>query len=401
MSKRILVVDDSATMRDMLTQYLQTADYLVATASSRAQALEILKTERYDVIVTDLNMPEMDGFGLIQSISELDWDPGLIIVSHQDERALYSARELALAYSVNLLGVLTKPIDKGLLLSTLNDVASMRDTDKKGAETVLIESEFIRGLLTDGLAPVFQPKLNLKTRKVAGAEVFARWRAPGGGLLGAGAVLRIAEEKGFMDVLTYRMMELALEQQGRWHRQGQDVKIAINVSSENLRKEDFADIVLGLTDQFDVKPGMVRLELSESDFHVDERVPLEVLSKLKAAGVGLSLDDFGAGFASLVRLKTIPFDELIVDREFVGRALEDKMARIILESAIDLAHKLDLSCNCEGIEDTAHLKMVQDLGADTAQGYLIGKPMAPEEFLIWSEDFNDGVLTIPGLNIAE
>ena len=398
MSKRILVVDDSATMRDMLSQYLQAGDYLVACATSGAQALDILKTERFDVIVTDLEMPELDGFALIRSISELDWDPAVILFTQHDQRTLHSARELAMAYSVNLLGTLTKPIDKEQLLLTLNEVAKTRSSARQGTETVLAETEFMRGLMTDGLAPVFQPKVNLATGEVEGAEVFARWRAPGGGLLGANAVVRVAREKGYMDVLTYRMLELAMEQQGKWVREGQDIQLSINVSSENLRKEDFADVVSGLADQFGVNPKKIRLELAESDFHVDERVPLEVLSRLHLRGFGLTLDDFGTGFASLIRLHSIPFDELVVDREFIGRAAEDKIARTILESAIDLSHKLELRCACEGIEDLTQLEMVKSLKADVAQGYHIAKPMAPDEFLIWIEDYKDGVEKIEGLN---
>jgi len=396
-SKRILVVDDSATMRDILTQYLKAGDYMVATASSGMQALELLRTEQYDIIITDLEMPEMDGYGLIRSIAELDWDPAIILVTHHDERTMHSARELAMAYSVNLLGTLTKPIDRDLLLSTLNEVADTRSADLAGSETVLAEAEFMRGLLTDGLAPVFQPKMCTKTGELVAAEAFARWKAPGGGLLGAGAVIRVAREKGYMDVLTYRMLELALEQQGRWKREGQEVPLSINVSSENLRKEDFADVVSGLAEQFDVDPKMVRLELTESDFQIDERVPLEVLSRLNLRGFGLALDDFGTGFASLMRLQTIPFNEVIVDREFINRALKDRVPRIILESAIDLAHKLELTCTCEGIEDEEHLKLVTELGADVVQGYHIGKPMSPDELLIWLEDYRDGVVSIEGL----
>ena len=398
MSKRILVVDDSVTMRDMLTRYLQSGDYMVSTANSGDQAVDLLKTEHYDVIITDLEMPGMDGYGLIRSISELDCDPAIILVTQHDERTLHAARELAMAYSVNLLGTLTKPLNKDLLFATLNEVASTRSASYSGSETVLAESEFMRGLMTDGLAPVFQPKIELETGKIAGAEAFARWRAPGGGLLGAGAVVRVAKEKGYMDVLTYRMLELALEQQGKWKREGKIVPLSINVSSENLRKEDFADVVSGLADQFGVDPEMVRLELSESDFQVDERVPLEVLSRLHMRGFGLTLDDFGTGFASLMRLQSIPFNEMIIDREFIGRAKDDKIARIILESAIELSHKLGLQCTCEGVESEAHLTLVRDLKADFIQGYHIGKPMSPDELLIWIEDYDDGVLKIPGIN---
>ena len=399
MSKRILVVDDSATMRDLLMRYLQTDGYMVAGADSGEQALDILKTERYDVIVTDLKMPGMDGFGLVHAISELDWDPAVILLSGQDARALQSAREMALAYSVNLLGTLSKPIDKGMLLSMLETVADTRDKSGAGTETLLAESEFMRGLMTDGLSPVFQPKLDLKTTTLAGAEVFARWRAPTGGYLGAGAIVKVAREKGFMDVLTYRMIELAMQQQGRWRKQGQEIVLSINVTGENLRKPDFADMVAGLAEQFEVAPAMVRLEVTEADFDIDSKTPLEVLSKLGELGFGLALDDFGTGFASLLRLREIPFDEVVVDRIFVTRAKEDETARIILQAAIELAHKLNLRCTCEGVEEEAQLAIVRELGADLAQGYLLGKPMSADEFLIWVEDFKDGVLDIPGLKV--
>ena len=387
-------------MRDMLTQYLQASDYLVATAISGAQAFELLKTERYDIIITDLEMPEMDGFALIRAVADLDWGPGLVLMTQHSERALHSARELALAYSVNLLGTLSKPIDRDTLLKTLNEVAETVSSAGagSGSEVVLAEAEFMRGLMTDGLSPVFQPKLNVQNGELIGVEAFARWKAPGGGLLGAGAIVRVAEEKGYMDVLTYRMLELALEQQGKWKREGHEIKLSINVASENLRKEDFADVVSGLAEQFEVDPKMIRLELSESDFHVEERIPLEVLSRLYLRGFGLALDDFGTGFASLMRLQSIPFDELIIDREFISRALADDTARIILDAAVGLAHKLKLTCTCEGIENQEQLLLARELGADVVQGYLMAKPMSPEEFLIWAEDYKAGTLSIPGFS---
>jgi len=396
-SKKILVVDDSATMRDVLTHHLQSGDYMVSTAFSGEQALEILKTEHFDVIITDLEMPGLDGFALIRAISELDFDPGIILLSQHDPRVLQSAKELAMAYSVNVLGMLTKPIDRDHLLSTLNEVANTRSGVEAATETVLAESEFMRGLMTDGLSPVFQPKLDLKTGSIVGAEVFARWRSPSGGFLGASAVIKVAREKGYMDVLTYRMLELAMQQQGKWRKQGQEIALSINVSSENLRKTDFADVVSGLADQFEIDPGMVRLEVTESDLDVDTRVPLEVLSRLHMRGFGLALDDFGTGFASLLRLKKIPFHELVIDRQFVARMGDSETARIILETAIELSHKLKLNCTCEGVETEEQLAIVKELGADYAQGYLFGKPMSADEFLIWMEDFEDGVITLPGL----
>lgn len=397
MSKRILAVDDSSRLQETLAGQLPTVDFLVAGAVGGSQALDILKTERFDVVVANHNMTDFDGFALIEAITTLNYSPSIILVCDDDPMTRQKIRDHAMAYSVDLLGALSPPITRELLISTLLDVANLGGSDIEGARSGLAESEFMRGLMTDGLSPVFQPKVNLRNGKVSGAEAFARWNAPGGGLLGAGAVIKVAREKGYMDVLTYRMLELALQQQGKWRREGKDVPLSINTSSENLRKADFADVVSGLAEQFGVDPSMVRLEVTEADFEVDERVPLENLGRLHARGFGLGLDDFGAGFAPLMKLQSIPFDELVVDRTFLTRAGENETARIIFEAAVDLAKKLKLTTTVEGVETEAQLSLAKQVGADIVQGYLIGKPMSAQEFLIWIEDYEDGVLVIPGL----
>ncbi len=397
MAKRILAIDTTASLQDTLAGYLSSSEFLVAGAAGGDQARDILKTEHFDVVVAAHQLADMDGFALIEFIATQERRPSIILISDDDPMVRHKIRDHAMAYSVNLLATLSAPVDGELVKAALRDVASLGGGDAEGAQTSLAETEFMRGLMTDGLSPVFQPKINLRNGKVVGAEAFARWNAPGGGLLGAGAVIKVAREKGYMDVLTYRMLELALQQQGKWRREGKDVPLSINTSSENLRKADFADVVSGLAEQFGVDPSMVRLEVTEADFQVDERVPLENLALLHARGFGLSLDDFAAGFAPLMQLKVIPFDEIVVDRTFLVRAGEDGVAKIIFEAAIDLARKLKLSCTVEGVETETQLKMAKDMGADYAQGYFIGKPMSASEFLIWIEDYEDGVLVIPGL----
>lgn len=398
MSKRILAIDDTSRLQETLTGYLPSLDFLVAGAVGGEQAHDILQTERFDAVIANHQLAELDGFSLIELVSSLNRAPAIILVCDDDPLVRQKIRDHAIAYSVNLLGTLSPPIDRDLLISTLSDVAQLGGSDSEAAHTGINETEFMRGLMTDGLSPVFQPKINIKTGKVMGAEALARWSAPGGGLLGAGAVVKVAREKGYMDVLTYRMLELAMQQQGKWRREGKDVALSINTSSENLRKTDLADVVSGLADQFGVDPAMVRLEITEADFQVDDRVPLENLSRLHARGFGLGFDDFGAGFAPLMRLKSIPFDEIVIDKTFLARAEEDKTARIILETAIELAHKLGLFATVEGVETEAQLRLAKELSADVVQGYYIGKPMSASEFLIWIEDYEDGVLVIPGIN---
>lgn len=265
MSKRILAVDDSSQLQETLTGFLPSLDFLVAGALGSKQAFDVMQTERFDVVISAHRLADSDGFKLIEKVSGLEYSPSIVLVADNDPLELQRIREHALAYSVDLLAVLSPPIQRELLVSALSDVANLSGADLESARSGVAESEFMRGLMTDGLSPVFQPKVNLRNGKVVGAEAFARWNAPGGGLLSAGAVIKVAREKGYMDVLTYRMLELALQQQGKWRREGKDVPLSINASSENLRKTDFADVVSGLAEQFGVAPSMVRLEITEAD----------------------------------------------------------------------------------------------------------------------------------------
>lgn len=398
MNKRILAIDALGVLRNSVAGILPQSGFLVAGAMGSAQAIDILRTEKFDVVVVDHATDGMNGFQLIEAISTMRARPSIVVVASSNEQLRQDIRDHALAYSVNLLAILDSPVQSTPLTSALIGVAELGGGDGEGASTSIAETEFMRGLMTDGLSPVFQPKICLKTGAIVGAEAFARWNAPSGGLLGAGAVIKVARENGHMDVLTYRMLELALQQQGKWLREGKSVPLSINTASENLRKADFADVVSGLAEQFDVPPEMICLEVTEADFEVSKQVPLENLARLHARGFGLALDDFGAGFAPLMQLKEIPFDELVIDRTFLAHASENETARIVFETAVELAHKLGLSCTVEGVETAAHLDMAQRIGADKAQGYHVGKPMSAKEFLIWIEDFDDDIISISGLS---
>ncbi|UTW54890.1 EAL domain-containing protein [Kordiimonas sp. SCSIO 12610] len=381
MSTRILVIDASHTIQDILSQHFRPTNVIAAYVSDRERAFEVLEAERYDYIICDSETSGLKALDLIGVVAMLPYDPGVILIGSALEEDFPQVQSLALAHSINLLAVLERPIDTQAFLGAFHDVASVRSNRVVGSETVLSEAEFMRGLMTDGLAAVFQPKKDIKTGKIVGGECFARWQAPGGGLLGAGAIIKLAREQGHMDLLAYRMIELAFKLKGNWEGALKGAQIWVNVSSENLRNMDFADVVSGLADQYQINAGEVTLEVTESDLDIDRHEPLETLKLLKDRGFKLALDDFGAGYATLLEMDTIPFDEVVIDRKFLSRALKDKSARLILESAIELTHKLDMVCSLEGVETAEHLQLVQDLKADYAQGFLIGKPMPEDKFL--------------------
>lgn len=393
--RKLLVIDRARDAVEGLGPQIRSDDVIMAFADTVAQASELLKTELYDAVVYDLSADNSSLPDLVTLLQEAPHKPGLILIADAGSRVMVDAKEQALAYSLDVLGTLSRPLDLASFLGTLSGIAS---TGTDADSTVLAESEFLRGLVSDGLSPIFQPKLDLKAGKLVEAEVFARWRAPSGGLLGAGAIIKLAKMQGHMDVLTYRMLELALAQQERWQQEGQSLTVSVNIASENLYRDDFFDVVDGLIDQYDVTPDILRLEITESELDASGHKPIELLEKLKGRGFQLSLDDFGTGFATLLDLSSIPFDDIIIDRRFVGNAVQNDKARIILESAISLAKKLGMRVTCEGVETNEQMTLVKELGADLAQGYLIGKPMSSDEFLIWAEDFDAGVQLVPGVD---
>ena len=370
-------------MRDTLADDLRTNGYIPMFAEDFSTVVQLLHHETFDFIIADISSPELEMLRLMHVISQTPYDPGVCLVNSGDTFAVHAAQELALSYSVNVLGVFQVPFDSVDLLVKLNEVSVTRQRGGTVPETVLSETEFLRGLMAEGLEVVFQPKKDMKTGSIYGAEAFARWKSLGGGLFGAGAVVKVAREQGHMDAFTYRMLELVAAQLKIWSAVGIKLELSVNISSENLRDEEFADVVSGIVEQYTIEPHMLRLEVTESDLEDDIRVPLLVLSQLHARGFGLAIDDFGTGFASLLKLTSIPFDEIVIDRTFINRAAEDKVAHAILESSIELAHKLDLRCVCEGIENDAQEKLVGMLGTDAIQGYGLGKPMSASEFEDW------------------
>ena len=394
--KKLLLIGHARDVVNAMQPHIGAEDIVFATADTVAHARELLETERYNAVIFDLEQEASSFDDLADAIATATSNPGLILIADQGSRKFYDSNEAALSLSLNVLAQVARPVTASAILEALTGIATTT-SGGADADTVLSEPEFLRGLVSDGLAPIFQPKLDIKQAKLVEAEVFARWKAPSGGLLGAGAIIKMARAQGHMTVLTYRMLELALAEQAKWSREGQSLPIGVNIAFETLYEEDFLDVVTGLAEQYGVAPSSLRLELTEAEMDGGLEKPFAMLEKLKKAGFGLALDDFGTGFATLLDVPSIPFDEIIIDRRFVASATTEKRARIILESAINLAKQLGLRVTCEGVETEEQLRLIADLGADCAQGYLIGKPMSPHEFLIWAEDLSAGVVKIPGV----
>jgi diguanylate cyclase len=232
----------------------------------------------------------------------------------------------------------------------------------------------------------YQPQLDLKTGTVSAVEALIRWPHPRLGLIPPLDFLPLAEEAGLMQPLTAWVLDQALTQCAAWWAEGSELAVSVNVSTTNLLHPGFAAVVSGMLTRHNLPASALILEITETTIIADFERSKFVIGHLRALGLGVSIDDFGAGFTSLAYLGSLAVSELKLDRTFItSLATENRTKDLALvRGTIDLGHALGLRVVAEGIEDRATLDLLTRMGCDLAQGYFIGKPMAPQDLALRS-----------------
>ena len=243
-----------------------------------------------------------------------------------------------------------------------------------------------RALDDDELYLDYQPKVDLGTRALVGAEALLRWRHPSGVRVMPDEFVPAAERSGLMPRLTERVLDLALHQAHVWRADGLHVPIAVNVSLRDLQQPDFADRLAEKLRQHQVPPTDLTLEVNERVLTADIPQARTSLVRLHELGIRLSMDDFGAGWTSLLSLRTLPVTEVKLDASFVSRVVESEMDEAIVAKVVELAHALGLRVVAQGVETVPVLDLLTGLGCDQAQGWHVAPPMGGDDVLTWSQE---------------
>jgi len=394
----ILVVDDDPFILKLHARTLANLGFTsVTTCEGALRALEAidLAASPPDLILLDLNMPDMDGVEFMRYLVKRDYAGSVILLSGEDERVLQAAEKLVQAHQITLLGHMRKPIKQdglGNLLQKWTPKSRSRPASARKVYT----AEAVRLAITGGeLTNYYQPLVSLTTGHVVGTETLVRWRHPQDGLVYPDQFIGVAEENGLIRDLTRVVIDGALAQAHAWKAEtGLSLHMAINVSMDDLGSLDFTDYIAGQAAMAGVLPQQVTLEVTESRLMQDQRVALEVLTRLRLKRFRISIDDFGTGHSSLAQLRDIPFDELKIDRSFVHGTWTDETVRAIFNTSVILAKQLNMSIVAEGVEDRADWDFVRRSGCDIAQGYFIAKPMTAEDLHDWIEDWEERALSV-------
>lgn len=249
------------------------------------------------------------------------------------------------------------------------------------AQRLNLENELRRALDRKQLQLHYQPKVDIRSGRIIGAEALMRWEHPELGFVGPDQFIPIAEEAGLITTLGAWALKSACMQNQAWCNAGlPPISIAVNVSGKQFQNDGFYEVLLGALDESGLAPSQLMLELTESVIMENPREIAKLLESIQAMGVRISVDDFGTGYSSLSSLKRFPINELKIDRSFVQNITENEDDAAIVSAIVLLGHTLGLTIVAEGVETVEQLAFMARTGCETFQGYLQSKPVPSEDF---------------------
>jgi EAL domain-containing protein (putative c-di-GMP-specific phosphodiesterase class I) len=386
-NRTIMVVEDHDFQRLMTLRLLKDlgAGTLLGAANGR-EALGLL-SERgrpVDIILCDLDMPEMDGVEFIRHVAEEQLAQAVVVVSAMEISILNTVETMARAYGLQVLGAISKPLNLHELRNCIAHFRPKALFEKVCITQAPFDVEDLKRGLEDGeFLAFFQPKVSFATGEVQSVEALVRWFRPGHGVVPPLHFIQQMEVEGLVTKLTEVLLTQTCGYLKAWAQRGHILTASVNVSMLCLTDVGIADRLHDLVKESGCDPKQIILEVTETGVMTDVAKVLNVLARLRLKGFGLSIDDFGTGYSSLQQLGNVPFTELKVDQSFVKNSPTQSRHRTIIEASLELARKLKLKTVAEGVETRAEWDLLKSLGCQTAQGYFVARPMPGHQMPDW------------------
>ena len=396
----VLIVDDDAQLGRLVAIVAERCGFKARVALSAREAWLALDPEPA-LVLLDLNMPDADGLEVLRELASRRCSAQIRVFSGTDPRILRSAASSdatsACAWANRCPSRFPWRSCGASSASSRKSSRSVRRRRRRGSAgapvpPMVTVDELRHGIRTGEIFVVFESIVDLETLSPLGAEALVRWRHPVYGVVPPVHFVALAESSGLAVELTERIFALALEFAGRpdyvWA--GRPLSISINVAAAALiERRSWWRCLPRCCRAYNVAPGCLVVEVTETVMSADRTRVLEVLSRLRLRGVELSIDDFGTGTSSLERLDQFPFTELKIERAFIADLLRRPDAEAIVRSTIELARRLDLRVVGEGIEDVRTLQWLRGSGCATGQGFLFARGLEEHDFLRWLDGWSE------------
>ncbi len=391
---RVLVVEDHALQRQYVLDVLQQAGFSrVQAVDGAIQALDCLKQGDVDLILLDLDMPDMDGLLFIQQLAFYHRDTSVAICSACTADIIDSAVRMARGHQLNVLGHYAKPflIEHAFELAHALRLCSQEQPSAPHTRSNLppLNADMLRqAMQAQEIIAWFQPKRNLKTGLTSGVEALARWQHPQYGLISPAQFLPDITRHGLDLLLLLHMFRQAAQAYWLWREAGYVVPVSLNLPTHLLDLPSLPDDLLELATQLRLPIGDITFELLETSLASDENHLLMGAGRLRLKGFQLAQDDFGIGYSSMQTLTTVPFTELKIDRLFIEGASQNETRAAAMRSSISLGKQLGLKVTAEGVETEEDVAMLRTTECDDIQGYYVSKPVAAPELLAFLKKYN-------------
>ena len=381
LGRPLLIVDDDRAQRLLLAQVAQRCGFVVDMAGSVAEAVDLIDQRDHAIVILDLSLGQGDGVEVLRHLASAGRHPSVLVISGFDERIRDAAVRFAMTVGLATIGTLHKPLSLGQVREHLMKASeAMPDHDGRPRIAAVVSPDEVALAIEGGeIRPVYQPKVELATGRLAGVEALARWNSPRHGIVPPDVFVGVAEQAGLATALTRAILRSAVRDAATWDPASTGIGLAVNVPPFALDDLSWPDHVEAELAANGVPPGALTLEVTESTLMADFARASDVLTRLRIKGVSLALDDFGTGYSSLLSLLRLPFSELKLDRSFVQRCDQDPYALKIVRAMLSLAREFGMLTVAEGIERQPVADLLRECGCDLGQGYFFSRPIALAE----------------------
>jgi EAL domain-containing protein (putative c-di-GMP-specific phosphodiesterase class I) len=377
----ILIVDDSQLHRMHAAGLCAEAKQL-RQAQDGEEGLAMMREHLPQLVLLDLEMPRLDGVQVLQHMAAEGLRVPVIVTSGKDYMLISSVEMMGRELGLPVLGGLKKPLRQQDLLDLLKRLDGSSGPGQHAAEQ-FSESAIRHALDQRQIVPFYQPKVTLKGGLLKGAEILARWEHPELGIIPPNQFIPTMERCGWTTELTLLMFEAGLQQWQKWAQRGLRIPLSVNLSALSLHGNA---LIAEIEERLKISQVPARytiFEITETAVADNLAEAIGIAAHLRLCGFGLSIDDFGTGFATLQQLTRFPFTELKIDQSLVTSVADKPHMEAILNSVIELAKRLQLTTVAEGIETSADQHFIAGHGCLLGQGYLFSRPLGAVQFEAW------------------
>ncbi|MDQ9091303.1 EAL domain-containing protein [Pseudoalteromonas haloplanktis] len=379
----VLLVEEHLFQRRSIELLLRSIKINIVVASDGEEALLEMKNKKFDAIICDLAMPNMNGLSLIKNLAENHYKGGIVIASSHTQSIIKAVRITIEKFNLNLLGTIEKPIRKEVILPMLNSLRVSKVPPKSFIDIVKITDEqVLAGISKQEFIVYFQPIVGIETGQWLGVEALIRWEHPQYGLLSPSDFKSYLHAEAYSGVFCNYVLEYAVKELQDHIPEHSEIYLSINLSGIDFKECVITSLIKKINQYSEYRK--VVIEFSDTINYEDQQPVLESMSTLSLSNIEITLDRFGTGCLSFHFLNSFPATALKLEGSFVRGLSENSSCSTIVDITAILAKRLDLKLFAEGVETLQQWNRLAVLGYVACQGYFISAPLHVSKLKTWA-----------------